>query len=250
MKTNNYFCPICNSRSQIIDVVDFNKNCEETKGVFLPLSGVPIYYHMCESCHFTFSPAFWNWSEQDFLECIYNDDYIHIDPDYVEIRPTSNASVMQQIFPNQVEQIKHLDYGGGNGVMSNLLTRNGWNSKSYDPFPKSKLSIKELGKFNLITAYEVFEHVPDPNELMENLTFLMDESCLILFSTLISDNDIKRNSRLNWWYASPRNGHISLYSKKSLLELGRKFNLNFGSFSDGFHCYFRKNPTWAKHLID
>lgn len=250
MTNKNYRCPICDSASHMLDVVDFNKNCEENKGVFLPLSGVPVYYFMCEGCNFTFSPAFWNWSEQDFLDCIYNDNYIDIDPDYVEARPLANASALQQIFPSQKKLINHMDYGGGNGVMSNTLSQHGWNSKSYDPFPRNNNLIDELGKFNLITAFEVFEHVPNPNELMENLTKLMDESCIILFSTLISDNEIKLNSRLNWWYCSPRNGHISLYSKKSLLELGRKFNLNFGSFSDGFHCFFKKNPTWAKHLID
>ena len=82
--------------------------------------------------------------------------------------------------------------------MSKVLSKNSWNSKSYDPFPKITASIDELGKFNLITAFEVFEHVPNPNELMENLIKLMDESCLILFSTLISDEDIKINSRINW----------------------------------------------------
>lgn len=249
MQNNTYLCPICDSKSQMIDVVDFNKNCEENKGIFLPLSGVPIYYFMCDGCNFTFSPAFWNWTEQDFLDCIYNEKYIDIDPDYVETRPLANASVLQQIFPSHTNLINHIDYGGGNGVMSNALLQNGWNSKSYDPFPKSIASIDELGKFNLITAFEVFEHVPNPNELIENLIKLMDESCLILFSTLISDKDIKINSRLNWWYCSPRNGHISLYSKKSLLELGKKFGLNFGSFSDGFHYFSNKKPTWANHLI-
>ena len=214
MQNPTYLCPICDSQSQMIDVVDFSKNCEENKGIFLPLSGIPIYYFMCDGCNFTFSPAFWNWNEQDFLDCIYNEQYIEIDPDYVETRPLANASFLQNIFPNQKGLINHIDYGGGNGVMSSLLKQNSWISKSYDPFPKSTTSIDELGKFNLITAFEVFEHVPNPNELMDNLTKLMDESCLILFSTLISDRDIKLNSRINWWYCSPRNGHISLYSKK------------------------------------
>ena len=80
-----------------------------------------------------------------------------------------------------------------------------------------------MGKFNLITAYEVFEHVPDVNVLMKNLTEAMTEDCLILFSTLALDENIKKNRRITWWYASPRNGHISLFSKKSLAILGSKY---------------------------
>ena len=110
-------------------------------------------------------------------------------------------------------------------------------------------SLDDLGKFNLITVFEVFEHVPDINVLMKNLTQLMSDDCLVLFSTLVSDGNLKLNNRINWWYASPRNGHISLFSKQALTLLGSKYTLKFGSFSDGFHCYFRQVPGWAKHIF-
>lgn len=238
--SNDKNCPICKSKSDIIDVVDFNKSCEENRGKFLPLSGVPIYYYQCESCEFTFAPEFQSWSENDFLNKIYNDKYIEIDPDYVDNRPKSNSILLKKMFDGQKNDIKHLDYGGGNGKLSELLRQDSWNSHSYDPFPQNDTSIESLGSYDLITAFEVFEHVPDVNNLMKNLNKLMSPNSLLLFSTLLLDGNVIKNHRLCWWYASPRNGHVSLFSKKSLLKLGNNYNLKFGSFNNGFHCYVKQ----------
>ena len=242
-------CPVCNNQTILLDVVDFNKNCEEKRGKFLPISGTPIYYNHCSRCSFTFAPEFETWTEKDFLEKIYNDEYVEIDPDYLKARPQNNSQSLKNLFSEQKKFIKHLDYGGGNGRLSQLLKEDGWNSETYDPFPSGGASLDDLGKFNLITVFEVFEHVPDINVLMKNLTQLMSDDCLVLFSTLVSDGNLKLNNRINWWYASPRNGHIRLFSKQALTLLGSKYTLKFGSFSDGFHCYFRQVPGWAKHIF-
>jgi hypothetical protein len=242
-------CPVCFGSATLLDVVDFNKNCEEIRGKFLPLSGNAIYYSRCNECLFTFAPEFQEWPENLFLDKIYNAEYIQVDPDYLEARPQSNFLLLKKLFSKDRENIAHLDYGGGNGKLSHLLKEDGWNSRTYDPFPALDLNVQKLGKFNLITAFEVFEHVPDVNMLMDNLTELIGDDGLILFSTLVSDGHIEKNSRLSWWYASPRNGHISLFSRKSLLTLGTKYKLNFGGFNDGLHCFYKQMPSWAKYLI-
>lgn len=131
---------------------------------------------------------------------------------------------------------KHLDYGGGNGTLSRLLREAGWNSSTYDPFVDKGLGVDSLGKFDLITAFEVFEHVPDVPALMANFT-------------LVSDGHIEPKKRLDWWYASPRNGHIALFSKKSLGVLAQNSKWMCGSFSTGLHTVFATVPPWAAHLL-
>ena len=101
----------------------------------------------------------------------------------------------------------------------------------------------------MITAFEVFEHVPDVRKLMLDLRLLLSENGIILFSTLLSDENIFVNKRIDWWYASPRNGHISLFSRNSLLVLAKNSGLNFGGFSVGFHVFYTKVPPWADHII-
>lgn len=242
-------CPVCQADSSMLDVVDFNKNCLEHRGRFLPLSGEPIYYYRCDNCFFTFAPEISNWSAQRFLEQIYNDQYGEVDPDYFEIRPQANFTTLRKIFNEHKKSIRHLDYGGGSGKLSELLTSDGWSSTTYDPFPSPTIALEKLGRFNLITAFEVFEHVPNPHGLVRSILSLMDSESVVLFSTLISDGNINKNERLTWWYASPRNGHISLFSKKSLAILSQAYGLKFGSFSNGFHCFLNEIPEWARHII-
>lgn len=242
-------CLVCGGTAVLLDVVDFNKSCEEQRGKFLPLSGVPIYYLLCRTCGFLFAPEFAEWTLDDFRSKIYNDGYINVDPDYADTRPRVNAENLLRMFRDRQAQIKHLDYGGGSGTLSKLLVENGWCSASYDPFVDDAAWGENIGKYNLITAFEVFEHVPDPRKLVTTIVQLLTSDGVVLFSTLTSDGHIAPNRRVTWWYASPRNGHISLFSKKSLAILAAKEHLRFGSFSPGFHVFWKTVPPWAEHVI-
>lgn len=241
-------CPICRAPSCLLDVVDFNKSCEEARGKFLPLSGVPVYYAACDICRFAYAPELRKWSLDEFASKIYNDSYIEVDPDYLKLRPENNAKCLVSMF-GTAPKCKHLDYGGGSGLLCSLLVNNGWNSMSYDPFVDKTVQLNQLGKFDLITAFEVFEHVPDVQDLMRKLRALLSHNGIVLFSTLLSDGNIERDKRMSWWYASPRNGHISLFSKISLSLLAAQHQLKFGSFSPGFHAFFRTIPSWANGIL-
>jgi SAM-dependent methyltransferase len=230
-------------------VVDFNKSCEEARDKFLPLAGVPIYYYLCEKCGFCLAPQFADWKLEDFECKIYNQDYVQIDPDYIDSRPRANAGSLIKLLGEQALPIRHLDYGGGSGLLSDILRRSGWQSSSYDPFVDRDVRLESLGKFDLITAYEVFEHVPDVKQLLSNLSSLLAQDGVVLFSTMLSDGNIAPRQRLDWWYASPRNGHISLFSNASLALLASKHAFKFGSFSTGFHVFWRNVPPWAKHFL-
>ncbi len=244
-----YICSVCSSEAKILDVVDFNKNCEERNGKFLEKTGVPVYYAICEGCSFVFAPEFANWTQEEFTDKIYNHKYIDVDPDYLNKRSNSNLILLNSLFGDKKNNIRHLDYGGGNGELSRLLAINHWISKNYDPFSTAQIKINDLGAFNFITAFEVFEHVPNPSDIMENLKILIEDDGLILFSTLVNDGNIKINERLNWWYASPRNGHVSLHSYKSLKILGENYDFNFGSLGIGVHVYYKNFPKWANSLL-
>ncbi|HEV7816465.1 MAG TPA: class I SAM-dependent methyltransferase [Janthinobacterium sp.] len=242
-------CPVCGGSCALLDVVDLNKSCEEANGVFLPLAGVPVYYALCGGCGFCHAPQLWQWSMREFEEKIYNADYVLADPHYAEARPRASAADLIAMFGAAAKGIRHLDYGGGHGMLSRLLNEAGWSSTSYDPFVNKELDLKSVGRFDLITAYEVFEHVPDVDRLMAELVSLLAPGGMVLFSTMLSDGHIQPRQRLSWWYAAPRNGHISLFSRASLELLARKAGLNLGSFSDVFHLLYSGVPAWAEHIF-
>ena len=239
-------CPICKQACALLDTVDFSKSCEESRGKHLPASGISIEYMLCDHCGFCFAPEMAKWPLEEFKEKIYNDDYAHVDPDYLSIRPLANAQMIQSGLPAARTAVRHLDYGGGNGLMAQTLKAKGWNSSSYDPFVDRDTRIADMGKFDLITAFEVFEHVPDVQGLMKQLQTLLAPSGMILFSTLCTDGNIRKDSKLTWWYASPRNGHISLFSRNSLAVLGRQYGFNFGSHNTNLHFFCVAIPAWAQ----
>ncbi len=242
-------CPICGAASEPLDVVDFSKSCVEPSGTYLPLSGTPVYYYRCDTCGHCHAPEFLGWSPEDFRRRVYNEDYIRVDPDYVEKRPAVAAAGLHQTFGHVASSLRHLDYGSGSGVLSRMLRESGWNSDAYDPYASPDVSFESLGRYELVTAYEIFEHVADPHRLMADIAGLLREDGVLILSTLLSDGAIAPRQRLTWWYASPRNGHISLFSKKSLTALATRHGFNLGGFSPALHVMWKTVPAWASDFL-
>ena len=242
-------CPVCDRAAHRFDTVDFNKTCAEVYGTSLRRTGIGVVYDLCEECGFCFAPEFAQWTAGDFAQRIYNAEYVNVDPDYTGVRPRANADLVMKMFGEHASHIRHLDYGGGAGILSALLREAGWQSTSYDVFADGTRKLPELGKFDLITTFEVFEHVVDGRQLVRDLSSVLNDDGIILFSTLVSDGHIVEGQPLEWWYAAPRNGHISLYSRKSLAVLAARSGFRFATFSPDLHAYWRSVPEWARHLI-
>ena len=241
-------CPVCEGHCVPHDVVDFHKTCVEQKGLFLSLSGIPVYYFLCEECGFVFAPEFSSWTQADFAKFIYNQQYADIDPDFKTVRPEINAQGLLKLFP-AMNGVKHLDYGGGAGYLSDILHRSGWDSRTYDPYAGEHRVLPPDSRFQLITSFEVFEHVPDPVKLLDDLGRLLDDDGVLFFSTELSDGHVQRYKRIDWWYISPRNGHISIYSKESLRRLAERAGYRYYTILDSLHVFWKKTPAWAAHIL-
>ena len=239
-------CKICSSPSPLFGVVDFNKSCAEQKGIHLSLSGCPIYYRRCAQCGFTFTTAFDTWDHEAFHHHIYNDSYLVVDPDFKELRPTGNAAMIANTFALSRETMQILDYGGGSGLFAERLRAEGFSATTYDPF--SEFNQMPEGRFDLLTCFEVMEHVPSPKDTAATMASLLKPGGAIFFSTLVQPQDFAAIG-LTWWYASPRNGHISLHSSTSLARLFAPHGLRVSSFTEGFHIAYAEIPTFAAHLI-
>jgi hypothetical protein len=238
-------CKICQSPSPLFGVVDFHKSCIETTGRGLSLSGNPIYYRRCKLCAFTFTDAFDAWSPEAFRKHIYNETYAVIDPDYAELRPKANATLIAETFGPSRLQIRILDYGGGTGLLAQQLRSQSFSAETYDPF--TAFTVKPISKFHLITCFEVMEHVPFPIDTVSTMVALLEDQGAILFSTLLQPPTFETTG-LDWWYASPRNGHMSLYSHKALAHLFRPHAMKVTSFSDALHLAYTTIPPFAAHL--
>lgn len=241
-------CKICGSVAPVFGAVDFSKSCAEKDGVVLPASGVAVDYNRCEACGFLFSAALDGWGKKDFAAKIYDEGYLKIDPDFVSVRPTASAAFLANLFAQHKSSLRVLDYGGGDGALARLLPQAGFaDAETYDPLVSEFATLPE-GKFPLVCSFETLEHSPDPLATFREIERLLDEPGLAVFSTVLQPDDIDKQ-QLGWWYASPRNGHVSLFSRRSLELALRQVGLRYGSFSPAAHVAFRKIPDFARHLF-
>jgi SAM-dependent methyltransferase len=210
-------CKICNSSTSIWGCVDFNKSCEERNNMYLPYTGIPIYYLKCDSCDYLFSVDFDNWSKDDFKNNIYNNDYIVVDPEYNGQRSINDAN----FFVNNLTIPKHLDildYGAGPAVLGKELNKHGYNIESWDPMWGTEPPWDKDKKFDLVMAWEVMEHTPTPKETLQEMLSWLKPNGTILLCTL-STGIMQDKRDPTFWYLSPRNGHVCMYSDKSLDKL-------------------------------
>lgn len=230
-------CKVCDSEARLCGVVDFNTSCNSKLPDYavLPLSGVPIYYHRCENCGLIYTHAFDDWESEDFKTHIYNEDYVTHDPDFLGVRAKSNAELIMSNFET-IQQWNVLDYGG-DGQLTQLLKAQGVNACAWDPFHFD--APMPDGRFDLITSFEVFEHTPTPIVTLQDACGFLNESGAIFFSTLVSDAHTAQGT--SFWYIGPRNGHVTIHTKKSLSILFSKVGLEVIHFSDSLHMGY--NPA-------
>jgi 2-polyprenyl-6-hydroxyphenyl methylase/3-demethylubiquinone-9 3-methyltransferase len=241
-------CKVCGGAAPLFGVVDFAKSCEESRGKFLPLTGAAVYYRRCQVCGLVFSDSFDDWSDADFEARIYNETYVEVDPDYVEIRPNNCATLVANTFGAAAGALDVLDYGGGSGIFAARLREQGFRSATtYDAFAPA-FRERPQRRFNLVTCFETLEHMADPVRGAADIVDLLDEDGLVLFSTLVQPANFEAVG-LKWPYVGPRNGHITLHTRQSLARLFARFGLAMASFDDNIHMAYRTLPAFARHLM-
>ncbi len=132
------------------------------------------------------------------------------------------------------KRAKFLDYAGGYGIFTRLMRDIGFDFYWHDDYTTNLLARgfemkKDENKYELLTAFEVFEHLSDPVEEIKKMAELSDS---ILFSTVTLPQEIPST---DWWYYGFEHGqHISFYSEKTLSTIAKKFGMNFYSLKNLF----------------
>jgi SAM-dependent methyltransferase len=203
-----------------------------------------IEYTKCIRCGFIFAPDFYNWSQEDFKEKIYTEDYHEFDPGYDGERAKACAEFLFGMPTGLPKNLSFLDYGSGQGHLSKIFKKDNRSMQDYDPFIHSSLP---KDKYDVITAFEVFEHSTDLNDLISNIDHLLKPKGLVFFSTQLTDGC--KEDILDWWYCSPRAGHVSLFSATSLATLADKRGFKISSLFDGMHVLYKELPEWFKGVL-
>ena len=196
-------CKICRSSCNLL----FNT---------LVLQKYNVNYFQCTSCGFIQT------EEPYWLNEAYNDVIAQMDIGLVS-RNLEHAIIAEKIINKCFDSNrKFIDYGGGYGLFVRLMRDQGYNFYRQDNycenifasfFDVTDITNHEEIIFELLTSFEVFEHLTNP---ITDILKMFEYSESILFSTELQPLT-KITSVNDWWYFVPETGqHISFYTLKSL----------------------------------
>jgi Methyltransferase domain len=149
------------------------------------------------------------------------------------------TNIINACFP---ESKIYLDFAGGYGLFVRLMRDNGFNFYRQDDYCKNIFAKHfdiidyNTTSFDIVTAFEVFEHFDNPLEEIEKIFSYSDT---VIFSTEITP---ETNEEIeNWWYIAQETGqHIAFYSKKSMKIIAKKYNKNYYTKNGNLHLFTPK----------
>lgn len=218
---------------------------KDTKPIFdgTLLGKYEVQYYKCTNCDFiqTERPF---WLEEAYSKAI-ND----LDVGLVT-RNLNDSAFTERVLKYSFNYTgKFLDYAGGYGLFVRLMRDKGFNFFREDRYCDNIFAINfersDIGKkkkFELVTAFEVLEHLENP---LSEIKKIMDYSDNFLFTTELQPKR-QLKSVNDWWYFIPETGqHISFYSVKTLKFIANKLGLTF--YKEGGYFLFsskrlNKNP--------
>lgn len=226
-------CKICQENAEKV----FSKNL---LGKFI------VDYHKCKSC------GFMQTDEPYWLgEAYANGAISALDVGIAQRNLTLVISTENVLNRLKVEETNFigLDYGGGHGLFVRMMRDIGYNFYLQDLYAENifanffdikDLNIQESQHFDIITAFELFEHLPNP---LDEIKKMFEFSDTILFSTELQPAD-ESNKLADWWYLIPEVGqHISFYTISSFLEIAKVFGAQYFSDNKSLHILTKENLT-------
>lgn len=209
------------------------------------LSKYEIEYFRCCDCQFiqTEEPY---WIEEAYNHAIIRSDVGLVSRNLKLARITSR--VLNVLFPKAKSCI---DYGGGFGLLTRLMRDLGHNFSHYDPMAENLFAqgfqASDKDRFDLLTAFEVWEHLAEPIEQIRLMDQLADNW---LISTLLVPEPPPKPDE--WWYYVLEGGqHISLWSERAMHAVASRFKRKLVTTNRGVHLFSRKrvNPILTKIIL-
>lgn len=157
------------------------------------------------------------------------------------------AGRLQDILPRHFDaKGRFLDYAGGYGLLVRLMRDAGYDFQRHDPLCANIFAqgfdVPDLSghRFELITAFELLEHLEEPVSVVG---LLLEHSDSLLFSTRLQP--VPAPAAVDdWWYFWPQTGqHVTFYTLRALRLLAEQTQTVLYTDGTALHLLTRRNLT-------
>nr|WP_121269741.1 class I SAM-dependent methyltransferase [Pedobacter schmidteae] len=141
---------------------------------------------------------------------------------------------------------KFIDYAGGYGIFTRMMRDKGYDFYHHDNYCKNIFAeffdlsdCNQKNDFELVSAFEVLEHLANPLEEIEKIASLGKN---MLVTTMIQPEHLE--SIDDWWYFIPETGqHISFYTLKALEYIAKELGMYLTSNGTNMHLFTKEKLT-------
>ena len=194
------------------------------------------HYYTCRNCGVVFTPEI----SPDVLITHNNGNATRNETSAMELRLSRLKLFCKESLSSLV------DFGCGNGQLSNFLKEKGFETYSIDTNTEIQLKDINDNSIDAIFMIEVIEHINEPLEIFHEFhRILKDEGVIYVESSFVS------NLNLNYWtYLDPAIDHSFVHSEKSVRLLAEKIDLSINKLNDNTYVFKKTlKPEEKKELI-
>ncbi len=209
----------------------------------LPLLGNAVSYFECKVCGYlqTETP-YW-------LEIAYQHAINDLDTGIMFRNQVNAGRVTLTLLAYGLLDGRVIDHAGGFGILVRLLRDAGVDARWRDRYCENALARgfeADAGSFDLLTAFEVLEHLVHPVQEIEEL---LTVAPIVLVSTELIPTLETPSS--DWWYLGPEHGqHIGFFRLTTLKLIAAKLGCAFASDGHSVHLFSRKKiPFLWRYLM-
>jgi len=211
----------------------------------LMLGRYQVQFFRCPSCGFvqTEEPF---WLKESYSSAINRSDIGYVG------RNLAHAKMVHSLIGIAFDpKARFIDFGGGYGMFVRLMRDLGfdfyWRDKYCDNLFAGEHVAPDIlsDRYELLTAFEVFEHLTDPMSDIHQMAALSDT---IVFSTGLTP-DVAPPVKEWVYYGLDHGQHVAFYTRAALLHIAGQYGMRLFSHGGFLHMLTRRNVSsiqwWA-----